>query len=224
MSARDNILARLRAAPRARLPEPDVAPLMSSRTAGLRASSSERLAAFKTVMAAFHGEVHDTTAAHWPALVARLCREKGIRSLACPPDGELPERLALEPACPELWRFTEDMEAVKSRLFDAMDAGITRAHGAIAETGTLIAWTGPQEPRSLSLVPPIHFVLLEQSRIYADLLQAMSEEGWANKLPTNLLLISGPSKTADIQQPLAYGAHGPKELIVLVLNPEGDAA
>ena len=41
-------------------------------------------------------------------------------------------------------------------------------------------------------------------------------------MPTNALLISGPSKTADIQQTLAYGAHGPKELIVLVINAEGE--
>jgi len=47
-------------------------------------------------------------------------------------------------------------------------------------------------------------------------------ENWAGGLPTNALLISGPSKTADIQQTLAYGAHGPKELIVLVINAEGD--
>jgi hypothetical protein len=47
-------------------------------------------------------------------------------------------------------------------------------------------------------------------------------ENWAAGLPTNALLISGPSKTADIQQTLAYGAHGPKELIVLVINAEGD--
>ena len=43
-------------------------------------------------------------------------------------------------------------------------------------------------------------------------------------MPTNALLISGPSKTADIQQTLAYGAHGPKELVLLLLQAEGGAA
>ena len=43
-------------------------------------------------------------------------------------------------------------------------------------------------------------------------------------LPTNALLVSGPSKTADIQQTLAYGAHGPRELIVLIVHPAGGVA
>jgi len=46
----------------------------------------------------------------------------------------------------------------------------------------------------------------------------MHEQGWAGAMPTNALLVSGPSKTADIQQTLAYGAHGPKELLVLILQ------
>jgi L-lactate dehydrogenase complex protein LldG len=50
----------------------------------------------------------------------------------------------------------------------------------------------------------------------------MQVEGWQQGLPTNALLVSGPSKTADIQQTLAYGAHGPKELVVLLIeeNPQ----
>jgi L-lactate dehydrogenase complex protein LldG len=47
----------------------------------------------------------------------------------------------------------------------------------------------------------------------------MREQGWAQAMPTNALLISGPSKTADIEQTLAYGVHGPKRLIVLVVHP-----
>jgi len=43
-------------------------------------------------------------------------------------------------------------------------------------------------------------------------------QGWAERMPTNVVLVSGPSKTADIEQTLAYGVHGPKELIVLVVE------
>ena len=67
----------------------------------------------------------------------------------------------------------------------------------------------------------MHFVLLDSHRIHADLHAAISAEGWAQGLPTNALLISGPSKTADIQQTMAYGAHGPRELVLLLLHPEG---
>jgi L-lactate dehydrogenase complex protein LldG len=79
-----------------------------------------------------------------------------------------------------------------------------------------------REPRTLSLVPPIHFALLDAATIHPTF-DALVSENWAAGLPTNALLISGPSKTADIQQTLAYGAHGPKELVVLVINAEGEA-
>jgi L-lactate dehydrogenase complex protein LldG len=71
-------------------------------------------------------------------------------------------------------------------------------------------------------VPPIHFVLLDATRIHANLLAAMRSERWAEGLPTNAVVISGPSKTADIQQTLAYGAHGPREVIVLLCHSSGD--
>ena len=72
----------------------------------------------------------------------------------------------------------------------------------------------------MSLVPPIHFALLDAGKLYDTLFEAMVEQGWSDALPTNALLVSGPSKTADIQVTLAYGAHGPKELIVLLLVDE----
>ena len=91
----------------------------------------------------------------------------------------------------------------------------------IAETGTLGLWPDEPEPRLMSLVPTVHCVLLAAATIHNTFYEAMQSEGWANGLPTNALLISGPSKTADIQVTLAYGAHGPKELIVLLM---GEAA
>ena len=103
-------------------------------------------------------------------------------------------------------------------MFHATPAAFTRARGAIAETGTLILWPDADEPRLMSLVPPVHIVLLDAAHIYNTFYEAMHAEGWSHGLPTNALLISGPSKTADIQQTLAYGAHGPKELVVLMIE------
>ncbi len=68
----------------------------------------------------------------------------------------------------------------------------------------------------MSLVPPLHIALLNASQIYDNLYQA--QQDWPKPMPSNLLLISGPSKTADIEQVLAYGAHGPKDLIVLIVE------
>ena len=82
----------------------------------------------------------------------------------------------------------------------------------------MLVETGPQEPRALSLVPPLNIILLNASAITASFLTLVQAQKLPAQLPTNVLLISGPSKTADIQQTLAYGAHGPKELIVLLLT------
>jgi L-lactate dehydrogenase complex protein LldG len=91
----------------------------------------------------------------------------------------------------------------------------------VDETGSLILWPTPAEPRLMSLVPAVHFVLLDAEAVHADLYSAMISEAWAQGMPTNALLICGPSKTADIQQTLAYGAHGPRELVVLLRHAEG---
>ena len=71
-------------------------------------------------------------------------------------------------------------------------------------------------PRTLSLVPPIHICLLDARRLYPSLQAALAAARWHEAMPSNLIFISGPSKTADIQQTMAYGAHGPRELVVLL--------
>ncbi|MBR9859000.1 MAG: lactate utilization protein C [Gammaproteobacteria bacterium] len=120
--------------------------------------------------------------------------------------------------CAEQVPFDQPLEQWKDELFNRVDAGITGCHGAIAATGTLVLWPGPAEPRTLSLVPPCHIAILKASTLHANLPAMMADQGWAGGMPTNLLLVSGPSKTADIQQTLAYGAHGPKQLLVLILE------
>jgi len=77
-------------------------------------------------------------------------------------------------------------------------------------------WPTPAEPRLLSLVPPIHCVLLDASRLFSTFHELLVREDWRSQMPTNALLISGPSKSADIEQTLAYGVHGPARLIVLL--------
>ena len=114
--------------------------------------------------------------------------------------------------------YDNRIEEWKERLFNEIDVGITTTLGGIAESGSLILWPNPREPRLMSLVPPVHIALLDSGAIHETFAQAMEKQRWSERMPTNALLISGPSKTADIEQTLAYGIHGPKELIVLVLE------
>ncbi len=223
MTARERILAKLRSAPaRNAAPRPDVAGYFARHTR--QEDDVSRVHRFKTTIEAAHAEVLATDASAWPELVQSIARDKGIRKLLV---GTGLPHVARMSACPSntlsVMKYEQPVEDWRNEFFDNVDASLTLARGAIAETGSLILWPDANEPRLLSLVPPIHIVLLDPATISADLSSVMERENWKDGLPTNALLISGPSKTADIQQVLAYGAHGPKELIVLLCPSLGSA-
>jgi|TARA_B110000967_G_C18897167_1_gene571588 L-lactate dehydrogenase complex protein LldG len=113
--------------------------------------------------------------------------------------------------------FADNIESFKQQLFTDIDAAITTSHGSIADTGSIILRPDSVEPRSMSLVPPVHIVIVEEQSMHPNFAQVMKQEQWQTCMPTNMILVSGPSKTADIQQTLAYGAHGPRELIVILV-------
>ncbi len=219
MNARERILEKLRrATPAQKKPAPDVAGWYARRA--MPASDAARIERFCANIELAHAETHRVSAADWPQRVHELLRERGIGRLlvaAGTPHGEtaLDE---LPPRGIECSVYDQPIEAWKKQLFEATPASLTAARAAIAETGTLILWPDAREPRLMSLVPPVHIVLLDATKIHDSFFAAMTSERWTDGLPTNALLVSGPSKTADIQQTLAYGAHGPKELIVLLLE------
>ena len=219
MSARDNILGRLRAP---RLPAPPALPDVAGWFAAHRRDEdlAQRCMRLRTALEAVHAEVHEVGADDWAAQLLRIAAAKGLRTLLIgngTPHGA--ELTALAPASLTLVHYDRAIEQWRDQLFDGVDASLTLARSAIAETGSLVLWPSPTEPRLMSLVPSVHFVLLDTDHIHADLDAAMTAEAWSGALPTNALLICGPSKTADIQQTLAYGAHGPRELIVLLRHP-----
>jgi len=128
---------------------------------------------------------------------------------------------ALTAASPDisLVHYTQDYETLKKTLFHEIDASVTLAKTAIAETGTLVLIPDQNEPRMMSLVPPVHIVLLNECDILNNFQQLVDNPPWSTpNMPSNIVFISSPSKTADIQQTLAYGAHGPKTLIVLIIS------
>jgi L-lactate dehydrogenase complex protein LldG len=217
MGARDRILARLKAA---RPDTPPPAPDVAAHDARHRRAEPlpERVARFRAAMLAAHAEVHDTDAEDWPDLLCRIAEAKGLRKLLVGAGSSAAALQARARPGLECLRYDRPVDGWREALFHDVDAGLSVARSAIAETGSLVLWTGPDEPRLLSLVPPVHFVLLDAAAIHADLHAAIAAERWADGLPTNALLVSGPSKTADIQQVLAYGAHGPRELIVLLCH------
>lgn len=97
-----------------------------------------------------------------------------------------------------------------------VDAAITGVAAAIAETGTLVCTSGPGLARGASLIPPIHIALVDAGQIVPDLFDFFPQLTASAPLPANVNLISGPSKTADIEGILITGVHGPGHVYVLV--------
>ncbi|MCC5884114.1 MAG: lactate utilization protein C [Halomonas sp.] len=219
MSARNNILKRLRE----RTDGPLTAPVSDfAVVTGRGWNAQERLERFERLITSVHGEVIHVSRNTWTVDLVELLHAKGIRRLALGREHPVAAeaRAALTDGDVTLVDADRDIEIWQHEQFHSTDAGLTSTRGGIAETGSLWLWPTPDEPRLLSLVPPIHIAVLDADTLEDTFFDIVESHGWATGMPTNALLISGPSKTADIEQTLAYGVHGPRELVILVRHAE----
>ena len=189
---------------------------------GKRWPAEEKVLRLKRMMEEVHTEVHLCRENTWMKTLCSVLEQKKIRKILYGVKAGLAQKLGKlkQESFEMITEFIDyklPIEENKDLLFE-IDAAITTTRGGIAETGSLILWPTPDEPRLMSLVPPIHIAVLYASDIYSTFREAMISANWSSEMPTNALLISGPSKTADIEQTLVYGIHGCKELVVLVLQ------
>ena len=93
----------------------------------------------------------------------------------------------------------------------------------IAETGTVVVTARPEEPRSLSLLAPVHVAVAEETQLLPDLFDLFAESEWRGPggAPSCVTLIMGPSKTGDIELRLVTGVHGPGEIHVVLVDGHG---
>jgi len=98
--------------------------------------------------------------------------------------------------------------------------GITSADYALADTGTLVLLCSSQEPRLVSLLPPVHVAVLPAGRMLTGLDELLAILPQPAELTSAMVLITGPSRTADIEQILVRGVHGPGEVHVIVVEQE----
>jgi L-lactate dehydrogenase complex protein LldF len=97
-------------------------------------------------------------------------------------------------------------------------AGLTGARAAAAETGSVLVQSGPGMPLTASLLPEIHLVVLYEDQIMSSVAEVLSLIDSTSPYPAALALISGPSRTADIEMALTIGVHGPREIHVFCIN------
>ena len=99
--------------------------------------------------------------------------------------------------------------------------GISGVFAAVAETGTLVLLSGPDTPTSMHLLPETHIAVVPVSRIvahYEDAFAAVRNE--RGSLPRAVNLVSGPSRTGDIEQTIVVGAHGPYRVHLIIVDKE----
>lgn len=135
----------------------------------------------------------------------------------------LPERMALSPD-----KAIEEMAWEKTGIHvrfgqaEKDDAtSMTPAYAGIAETGALMMVSGPDHPYTLNLLPENHIAVLDVSRIVAtpeDAYDMLRNEFGTGLIPRTILMVTGPSRSADIGFSLQFGAHGPRRLHCILIN------
>ena len=141
-------------------------------------------------------------------------------------DHNLPAAAKLAPD-PELdaipWSQAPLLELTRGKGEDADRVSITRAFAGIAETGTVMACSGPDHPTTLNILPETHVVILRRDQIVGAY-----EEAWdrlrnsGRGTPRTVMLITGPSRSGDIEQTILLGAHGPKRLHLVIVDDPDD--
>jgi L-lactate dehydrogenase complex protein LldG len=105
--------------------------------------------------------------------------------------------------------------------------GLSHADGAVAETGTLVLTSGPENPTTLNFLVEHTIVVLDAKDIagdYETIWERLADKHGRGALPRTVNLVTGPSRTADIEQILILGAHGAKRLHILLVGAAGVSA
>lgn len=116
-------------------------------------------------------------------------------------------------------RLPADISGRKARLaaLDGVPAGLSGAQGGLADTGSLVLISGPGRGRLASLLPPVHIALLPARRLYPAMPAFLASQPQATDQGSNLVFITGPSRTGDIEMTLSMGVHGPKEVHAIII-------
>lgn len=223
--ARSDILARIREALKVKAPKPHLKgePVGGNTSAvakpwlpdgGETAEASlailaEQLAKLKAVLI----RVPDHASA--AKAVAELSASKHWKKVAYH-GHDLLRPVASALSC-ETWEADASFE--KQRL-EGCDAGITTCESIVAQLGAILVSSASSGGRALSILPHVHVVVAEASQVVPDLgsALALAKARHGDQMPSMLSFITGPSRTGDIERILVLGAHGPKELYLILVG------
>ncbi len=100
---------------------------------------------------------------------------------------------------------------------EPIQAGLTGSLAGLADTGSIVIEAGPGRGRLPSLLPPVHIAVLSRERLYGSLPTLLAADAGLVGRSSNLVIVTGPSRTADIEMKITHGVHGPRELHVVVV-------
>jgi L-lactate dehydrogenase complex protein LldG len=229
MSEKENILARVREALRTRAPFPGhhdgasqsrndhaVASLEAQRwLPSVGPTFENQLSLFQKNALDLKTDVRPLSSAEdLPVELARLRDAEGWKKIGAH-KGELTAiacRALDLPVCQ-----TDD--PYNPRDLESCDAGLTECDALIAQTGSVLVTSRSAGGRALSVLPPHHVVLARRNQLIPDLPSAFTllKEKYQSNYPSFISLITGPSRTGDIERILVLGAHGPKKLTIFLL-------
>lgn len=223
MSGRDTVLAKVRralgasaddaarksaVAARLESPQPNTIPARG------QLDREGRLALFRKMAEGVSATVEQVSSADAvPAAVARYLRGHNL---------PLRFRTGADPAIAALpWEREPHLERLEGASDGRDVVALNHAFAGVAETGTLVLLSGPDNPTTLNFLPETEIVLLFADDVAGDYEAAwrrIRERYGAGALPRTVNLITGPSRSADIEQTLLLGAHGPRALHILVVG------
>ncbi len=172
----------------------------------------QRLASFKAALEALAGKV----------LIA-ASREEAVSYAAALCDGA-PAVASNAPLLAELGiarlpgvrSASRDRDELRAACASAA-LGITSADYALADTGSLVLLASAEEARLISLLPPVHLAIIDRQRLLTGLDELYTRLPLPSDATSAMVFITGPSRTADIEQILVRGVHGPREIHVVVV-------
>ncbi len=206
--SRENILHRVRTAlGRSPGDAPAEAPAVRLRIPEVEVE--ERIASLMAQVEALAGKAYRTTEP--AALVAELTAGKSAVASNAPFLAECGVA-----ALANVRTGITDREELRD-LCAAAGVGITAADYALADTGTLVMISSPREARLISLLPPAHIAVVPRERILTGLDELFTLVPNPAEVTSSMVLITGPSRTADIEQILVRGVHGPGQIAVVVV-------
>jgi len=223
MTARDTLFATIRQSLGVTGSEPARCEAVASRIANHprgvipargQLPPAERVKFFAEMVVAAAGTVATLpSAADVPAAISAFLRSQNLPMQIRRGDDP---RLAAMP-----WHDQRTLEVSTGPSDGHQLASVSHAFGGVAETGTLVMLSGPDNPTTLNFLPDTHIVVVDAKDIagdYETVWQRVREKFGVDALPRAINMITGPSRSADIGQILILGAHGPRRLHVLVVG------